>query len=43
MPRIAQRLESGAAGDGEALGVTGSFNALNPTQQQDLITFLMSL
>ena len=29
--------------DGEALTVTARFNALTPTQQQDLITFLMSL
>ena len=29
--------------DGEALGVKTSFNALSPTQQQDLITFLTSL
>ena len=29
--------------DGQAVGVTAAFNALNSTQQQDLITFLMSL
>jgi CxxC motif-containing protein (DUF1111 family) len=29
--------------DGQALGITAKFNALNSTQQQDLITFLSSL
>ncbi len=29
--------------DGQALGITAKFNKLNDTQQQDLITFLMSL